>query len=116
MDMANYETAAAIFRCLWDGISPDYKSKYRFEIWEQFQHRIQAHAKMTNSLPVLLSRLCLTFGNATLGRDPQQRDWLESVLREPRQHAAILAACREQAPVIVLLIRTLIHDEKEVAA
>lgn len=118
IDLATLETAAALLRCLWDGISPDYKAKYRRDIWQQVQDRVTTTARMTPDLGTWLSRLCLTFDNAPLAPyDPARRDWLAAQLRQPAAaQRAVLEALRHQAPVVVLLLRTLIQDEREVAA
>lgn len=117
-DMESLETAAALVRCLWDGIPNDYKSKYRREIWEQVQSRVAAHAKMTATLATWLSRVCLTFDGAQVAPyHAEQRAWFEGQLRmRPDAQQRVLRTLREQAPVVILLLRNQLQEEKEVAA
>ena len=112
------EQAAAILRAVWEGINPDYKAKYRMTIWEQFQSRIAAQARMTNDLSTLLSRLSSTFDQAIIGPyRSDQRQYVADQLHLPvPQQRALVAAMREHAPVIVLLLRTWLQEEKEVNA
>lgn len=117
-DMETLETAAALVRCLWDGIPHDYKSRYHHVIWGQVQSHVITHARATNSLATWISRVCLTFDGAQVAPfDPQQRAWLETQLRmRPDAQQRVLRALREQAPVVILLLRNQIADEKEVTA
>lgn len=73
---------------------------------------------MAPDLATWLSKLCLTFDNALLAPyDSDRRAWLDAQLRQPpAAQRAVLEALRQQAPVIVLLLRTAIKDEREVEA
>ena len=73
---------------------------------------------MTGTLATWLSRVCLTFDGAQVAPyDPAQRAWLETQLRmRPDAQQRVLRALREQAPVVILILRNMIQDEKEVLA
>jgi len=112
--MAALEMAEALLRAVYDGISSDYKAKYRMELWNQVQSRAAAASKMTDNLATFLSRLCGMFDGATLAPyDPAARAFVERVLQLPQaEQRAILKTIREHTPVVVVLLRNRKQEEK----
>ena len=111
--MAALEMAAALLRAVYDGISKDYRQKYRMELWNQLQSRAAASSRMTNDLATWLSRLCGMFDGATLAPyDPAARGFIERVLQLPaNEQLAILKTVREHTAVVIVLLRNQRQDE-----
>lgn len=52
-----HDRATALLWPIWQGLDPDYKSKYRATIWRQFEDQIRS-AAYTTTLSLFLSRIC----------------------------------------------------------
>ena len=52
-----HDAAVALLLPIWRSIPPDYKAKYKFTIWTQFEANVRS-AAYTSSLPKFLSRIC----------------------------------------------------------
>ena len=114
MEMETLTQAALLLKAVWEGVSSEYKSKYRQTIWEQFQSRAAAHARMTNDLAKFISSLCGTLEGAVLAPyDEEARAFVEKLLTAPRpEQQKVLAAIREQTAVCVLLLRNMKQEER----
>lgn len=93
---------ATLIRSIWDGVPRDYKSRYRLTIWDQFENEIKS-AAYTSSLPVFVTRLCQRLG-ASLGRTPEERAVVESILKHG-EDKTVLRIIREETAYLVLLVR-----------
>jgi hypothetical protein len=106
--------AAAILRAVWNGIAPEYLSKYRMQIWTQFEERVATASRMTNSLTAFLSKLALFMQVAEIGRDGDERLYVERVLAgDYGNPGEILAALRRDPQVCVMLVRIQKDQEKQ---
>jgi len=52
-----HDRAAALLQPIWAGIPADFKSKYKFTIWRQFEDQVRS-AAYTTTLSLFLSRIC----------------------------------------------------------
>lgn len=108
------QVAAGLLRAVWNGIDRDYLSKYRAEIWRQFEERTAVAARITSSLVSFLSRLAGMFQVAEIGKDDEERRFvalcLEGHYGSPDE---ILAAFRRDPQVCVMLMRIQKDEEKK---
>ncbi len=113
LDEALYR-ATLVLRAVWGGISREYKTRYRMDIWAQVQSRAATQSRMTGDLDRCINRLCSAFDGATLAPyDPPMRAALLGLLALPREEQqAILRALRERTATCVLLLRTQLAEEK----
>lgn len=52
-----HDRATTLLGAIWRGIPPDYKARYKFGIWQQFENQVRS-AAYTTSLSLFLSRIC----------------------------------------------------------
>lgn len=52
-----HDRATTLLWPIWQGIDPDYKSKYRSTVWRQFEDQVRS-AAYTTTLSLFLSRIC----------------------------------------------------------
>ncbi|GHP00929.1 hypothetical protein KSF_109760 [Reticulibacter mediterranei] len=106
------QIAATLLRAVWNGIEAEYLSKYRMTIWTQFEERVGAASRMTNSLLAFLSKLAMSMQVAEIGRDATERLHVELVLAgKYGSPGEILAALRRDPQICVMLLR--IQKEQE---
>lgn len=107
------QVGAGLLRAVWNGIDKEYLSKYRMEIWKQFEERTAVAARITSSLVSFLSRLSVMFQVAEIGKDDGERRFvalcLEGHYGSPDE---ILAALRRDPQVCVMLMRIQKDEEK----
>lgn len=105
--------ASVLLRAVWNGIDSEYKSKYRAEIWRQFEERTATASRITNSLVSFLSKLSVLCQVAEIGADDSERQFVEAILSgsygNPEE---ILQALRRDPQVCVLLMRIQKDEEK----
>ena len=105
--------AADLLWAVWTEIDPEYKSKYRQNIWEQVETTIAACARMTTNLDKFLSAVCGKLSVAVPGKE--EGDCLQVALILQGQYAdpdAILQVIREYPQVVVLKVRVM-NDERK---
>lgn len=106
--------AAVLLRAVWNGIDKEYLSKYRMTIWTQFEERVAVASRITNSLVSFLSKLAVMLQVAEIGRDDEERRFVEAILAgrygSPEE---ILAALRRDPQVCVMLMRVQKDEEKQ---
>ena len=108
------QIAATLLRSVWNGIPADYFSTYRMQIWTQFEERVATASRMTNSLTAFLSKLATFMQVAAIGRDDEERLYVQQVLTGSHGHPAeILAALRRDPQVCVMLLRIQKDQEKQ---
>ena len=96
------EQATDLLWTVWRGIPPDYKSRYRRNIWQQFEDRVRS-AAYTSNLGKFVNSLCLSLG-ATVGRASIDRETADKVLNSGND-AILLKLLRDETTLIVLKVR-----------
>jgi hypothetical protein len=104
------QTAADLLMLIWRGIPPDYKSRYRMNIWEQFENQVRS-AAYTSNLAKFVSSLCLKLA-ATVGTTPEDRQIAEAILNGG-QDRAILKLLRDETTLLVLMVRVANQERRE---
>ncbi len=99
-----------LLHILWRNIAPDYKSRYRMTIWDQFENEIRA-AAYTSSLPKFVERISLRLGSG-LGRNAEERALAERLLGEMDAKDA-LKKLREETTLLVLTVRVENEERRE---
>ena len=96
------QMAANLLMAIWRGIPADYKSKYRMNIWEQFENQVRS-AAYTSNLAKFANSISLKLA-ATIGVTPEEREQAERILNSG-QDRALLKIMREQTTILVLMLR-----------
>src|SRR6266496_3566640 len=95
--------AASLLKAVWSQIDPEFKSKYRMDIWTQVETNVAACARMSSTLTKFLSSLCGKFQVATPGRDEQERQFVDLLLHgQYGSPESVLKALRDYPQVCVL--------------
>ena len=102
------EIADDLLTPLWQGISPEYKSKYRRSIWQQFEDNIRS-AAYTAKLSTFLSKITQRLGVEIAGRHVQQ----VTVLMDNAEDKAVLKMLRDETALLVLMVRVANEERKE---
>jgi len=92
---------------IWRGIPADYKSKYRQNIWQQFEDNIRSAA--------YTSRLATWFDTICRRLDVQIRPEHAAQIAQlfnARLDRAILRALREETTLLVLMVRVANEERK----
>lgn len=107
------QVASVLLGAVWKKIDPEYKSKYRAEIWRQFEERLQTSARITPNLTSFLSKFCTLFQVAEIGIDADERLEVERILAGGYGNPDdILYGLRRDPQVCVLLLRNRLDEEK----
>ena len=107
--------AARLLKAVWSEIDPEFKAKYRMDIWSQMESSVAACARMSSSLLKLLSSLCGRFQVATPGHNDEERAFVGACLRgEACDPDSLLKVLRDYPQVCVLELRIMNDAEKEV--
>jgi hypothetical protein len=95
-----HDRATALLLPIWAGIQPEYKSKYKFTIWRQFEDQVRS-AAYTTTLSLFLSRICSRL-NVTLHDDA-----LTDICMIVRggQDREVLRVLRDESAYIVTRVR-----------
>lgn len=108
------QVAAVLLRAVWNGIDREYLSRYRAEIWRQFEERVATASRMSASLISFQSRLAQMFAVAEIGKDDDERRTVADILAgrygSPDE---IMSAIRRDPAVCVLLVRIQKDEEKK---
>lgn len=105
--------ASDLLTAVWTEIDPEYKSKYRMDIWTQFETGAAACARTTNNLDRFLSQLCGKVQVASPGHDESDRRHINSILQgDYCEPGDILHMLRDYPQVCVLKVR-IANDERK---
>lgn len=85
---------------IWRGIPSDYKSKYSYTIWDQFENNIRS-AAYTARLPVFLQHISTRLGVSLKDKDIG----CATAILNTGQDREILKLLREETAYLVLLTR-----------
>lgn len=94
--------AAALLGALWHGVPADYKSRYRRNIWQQFEDNVRS-AAYTSSLSRFVNNIAVKMA-IEVGKSQADREAIENVLNMG-QDRAILKTLRDETSVVVLMVR-----------
>jgi len=103
-----HQTAANLLTAIWRGISGEYKSRYRFSIWQQFEDNVRS-AAYTNNLGKFVDGLCLKLGAQIGGGDVGS---VEQILNSGNDRA-LLKIMREETTLAVLMVRVANQERQE---
>ena len=107
------ETAAALLRLIWDGIPAEYKSKYRMDIWSQFQSAVKAAAQRTSTISRFTSDLCFHFENAVIIQREGGTQVYERMLQWGQEEQEdLLALLATDTPSAIAVLRNRLDEEK----
>lgn len=95
---------------IWRGIPADFKSRYRMNIWQQFEDQIRS-AAYTSNLGKFVNSLCSKL-QATVGRNAEERVYGEKVLNSG-QDRALLKLLRDETTLLVLMVRVANQKRRE---
>jgi hypothetical protein len=98
--MENRKIAHDLLKPLWQGIPAEYKSRYSYSIWRQFEDNIRS-AAYTSRLSLFLSRITERLGIQIADR---YADAVRSVI-ESGEDRDVLRALREDTTLLVLMVR-----------
>ncbi len=106
--MTHDELAAGLLAPLWRGVSADYKAKYSYSIWQQFEDNIRS-AAYTARLAEFLSKIVTRLGIDVLEKD------VASVRKiiAGGQDKATLKMLRDDTTLLVLIVRADNERRKE---
>ena len=93
---------------IWRGIPNDYKSRYRRNIWQQFEDNVRSSA-YTSNLGKFVSSLCLKLQAQISGENSMN---VEQVLNGGHDRV-LLKLLREETTLIVLMVRVANQDRQE---
>lgn len=99
--------AESLLTPIWRGISPEYKSKYRQNIWQQFEDNIRS-AAYTSRLPAWLDTMCRRM-DVTIR--PEHAALMKPIFGLCMDRL-ILRALRDETTLLVLLVRVANEERK----
>jgi hypothetical protein len=109
-----HQIAAVLLRAVWNGIDKEYLSKYRMEIWRQFEERVATSTRMCSNLISFLSKLSQLCQVAEIGRDDAERIFVSDILAGRYGDVEeIMQALRHDPQVCVLYMRIQKDEEKK---
>lgn len=97
------QMATQILMAIWRGTPSEYKSKYRMNIWDQFQNQIIS-ATTTNSVAKFISSACFKLG-AQLGATDEERSTVNAVIGLISDERKLLRTIRNDITLLVLKLR-----------
>ncbi len=103
-----HEIAADLLEAVWQGISSEYKSRYRRTIWEQFENTVRA-AAYTNNLGKFINSLCLKISAQIPGKHTVR---VEEILNSGNDKA-LLKLFRDETTYLVLMVRVRNQERRE---
>jgi len=107
--MTHEQIANDLLTPLWRGIAPEYKKKYRIDIWEQFTNRIRSASYTTARLPVFLETITTRLGISLHATDLEKVMAIIQSLEAP----TILTLLRNDTVLLVALVRLANEERKE---
>jgi len=105
-----YGATTALLHAIWRAVDPDFKERYRLEIWRIFEDRTRVAAGQNGTLSRFASQLARAM-NAAIGRDERERHQAQTVI-ESGQDRQLLRLCREETPYLILLVRQRVADQR----
>lgn len=96
------QMAANLLMSIWRTIPPDYKSRYRMSIWDQFENQVRS-AAYTNNLGRFVNALCSKL-QCLPGRNKDERDDALEILNSGNDRD-LLKLLREETTLLVLMVR-----------
>ena len=106
-----HKKAADLLEIIWRGIPRDYKSRYRMNIWQQFEDQIRS-AAYTSNLGKFINSLCSKM-NASIGRNADERKRFNEILRQIQDTKLLLKLMREETALLVLMVRIRQQEKRE---
>jgi len=104
-----YQRATALLDVIWRGIPTNYKSRYRRNIWQQFEDNVRS-AAYTSNLGKFVNLLCLNLGVEFHGGDDIET--ANDALREGADRT-MLKLMREETTLLVLMVRLRNQERRE---
>ena len=104
------QQAADLLMAVWRGVPAEYKSRYRMNIWQQFEDQLRS-AAYTSNLDRCVSSLCQKL-SCDIGRNAEDRDRAEAILNSA-DGSAMLRLLRDQTTVLVLHVRVANQARRE---
>ena len=105
--MTHDQIADDILAPLWAGIPREYKTKYSYSVWDQFQDNVRS-AAYTSRLSLFLSKI-----TARLGISLNERDVKRVVAAvSSGEDREVLRALREDTALLVLMVRTRVGEAR----
>lgn len=101
---------AALLLAIWKGIPKGYKSRYRRNIWQQFEERIVV-AAYTNSLTKFVNNLCSTF-EGSIGVTADDRAAALDIVAELDGRSS-LKLLREETALLVTMVRVEVEAKRK---
>lgn len=106
--MLHEHLATDLLTPLWRGISPDYKSKYRRNIWQQFEDNLRS-AAYTAKLSTFLAKLTTRLGIEVRGEDAEK----VAAVIQCGEDKSLLKMLRDETALLVLLVRVANEERAE---
>lgn len=103
-----HEKAAALLMTIWRGIPPDYKSRYRRTIWQQFEDNVRA-AAYTSNLGKFINSICSKLQAQIKADDSAEAEGILNC----GQDRALLKLLREETTLLVLMVRVANQERQE---
>ena len=103
-----HETAADLLEAIWQGMSSEYKSRYRRTIWGQFENTVRA-AAYTNNLGKFINSLCLKINSQIPGKHTAR---VNEILKSG-DDKAMLKLLRDETTYHVLIVRVRNQERRE---
>lgn len=103
-----HDKATTLLLPIWAGVPPDFKAKYKFTIWRQFEDQVRS-AAYTTTLSLFLSRICSRLA-ATL-----HDDHLATVraIVSGGSDREVLRVLRDESAYCVTVVRLANEERKE---
>jgi len=108
--MTHEQLATDLLTPLWRGISPDYKKRYVYGIWQQFEDNLRS-AAYTAKLSTFLAKITQRLGIAIFADDTEK----VAAVMQCGEEKAILKMLRDETTLLVLLVRVANEERKEKA-
>ncbi len=103
-----HQAAANLLMAIWKGIPSSYKSRYRRNIWQQFEDNVRSSA-YTSNLGKFVDSLCLRLQVQIRGKDSIE---LEQILNSGNDRI-LLKLLREETTLLVLMVRVANEQRRE---
>ena len=106
--MEHEQIADDLLTPLWSGIDTEYKRKYSYSIWQQFEDNIRS-AAYTGLLSTFLSKITQRLGIVIESKYVQS---VNAVIQSG-EDKAILKSLRDETTMLVLLVRLANEERRE---
>ena len=108
--MTHEQLATDLLTPLWRGISPDYKKRYVYGIWAQFEDNLRS-AAYTAKLSIFLAKIIQRLGITIYVDDIEK----VTAVIQCGDDKAVLKMLRDETALLVLLVRVANEERKEKA-